>query len=159
MTDDALAALGLGRPAEAARAGPPLIYAYLVQVSGDGTRWGADWTEPSGGFEHDAPDATEVACRVLRRRFLQVRADGDQHRHRMWFRVDVWTLTTATVGDHANGNGAHANGGSSGQGGPPVRADDLETIALSGRHLQSRGVPPDTVEIRTPAQVRHEIDG
>ncbi|MCK9925157.1 hypothetical protein MXD61_25355 [Frankia sp. AgPm24] len=146
MTDDALAALGLARPTGDRWAVPNRTYAYLVQVSADGTRWNADWTEPSGGFEPDtaASNATEVARRVLQRRFLQIRADGDPHRHRMWFRIDVWSLDTA----------APRNGHD-----PSTRSVDLAAIALSGRHLLSRGVPPDAVEIRTPAQVRHEIDG
>ncbi|MCM3882978.1 hypothetical protein [Frankia sp. R82] len=158
MTDDALAALGLNRPAEDSRVGPPpRTYAYLVQVSADGSHWNADWTEPSGGFEPEArpaAGATEIARRVLRRRFLQVRADGDPHRHSMWFRVDVWSLDPATP---CHDPAAHSVNGA-------VRSTTrahhkLGAIALSGRHLLSGGIPPDAVEIRTPAQARREIDG
>lgn len=105
----------------------PLTYAYLVQVGHDGRRWDADWTEPSGGFERSAHGAAHVARQVLARRFLQMRGDRDAPWKNMWIRVDVWRLGT------------------------------IASVAPWSRHLQSSGVAPDAVEVRTPTQVRAAV--
>lgn len=150
VTDDALSALSLGLglddPTDVDPARRPVTYAYLVQVSTDGGRWAADWTEPSGGFERSPRCAAQVARQVLRRRFLQLRADVDTHWRDRWFRADVWSLESGAAGDPAVDRGAGTT-------------RDTRGIALSGRHLQSYGVAPDAVEVRTPAQVRAEVGG
>ncbi|KQC36871.1 MULTISPECIES: hypothetical protein [Frankia] len=143
VTDDAVSAAGLGPSAEVPADGPSVTFAYLVQVSLDGSRWVADRTEPSGGFEHSPGTAAQVACQVLRRRFVQLRADEDARWRDVWFRADVWSLDRPT---------GSAQAGQPGSPGVP-----LTGWALSGRHLQSRGIAPDAVEVRTPAQVRREV--
>jgi hypothetical protein len=137
VTDDTLSALGLDRPGDGAFADPPVTYIYLVQVSTDGGRWDADWTEPAGGFERSESGPVQVARRVLRRRFLQLRADDDAHWRDLWFRVDVWTVGRTTADAEREGPGD----------------------AQWGRHLQSDGIAPDAVEVRTPVQVRREVGG
>ncbi|WP_261560338.1 hypothetical protein [Frankia tisae] len=152
VNDDALSASGLGPSAEAQVDRPSVTFAYLVQVSPDGIRWVADRTEPSGGFEHSPGTAGQVACQVLGRRFVQLRADEDARWHDVWFRADVWSLDRSTGSDHVGSD--HAGSDRAGQ-------SDTSAVpagwALSGRHLQSRGIVPDAVEIRTPIQVRHEV--
>jgi len=162
VTDDALSALqaglGLEDPTDTALdpARPTVSYAYLVQVSADGSRWSADWTEPSGGFERSSRPAARVARQVLRRRFLQLRADDATHWHNRWFRVDVWSLDAAASG---RAGSSHRDAGVAvGAGIGGVQGDPAE-IALSGRHLQSHGIAPDAVEVRTPGQVRDEVTG
>ncbi|EIV91365.1 hypothetical protein [Frankia sp. QA3] len=144
VTDDALSAfgLGLGPPVEAEPDRPAVTFAYLVQVSPDGSRWVADRTEPSGGFEHSPGTAAQVAWQVLHRRFVQLRADEDARWRDLWFRADVWSLGRPAGPDRA---------------GQPDTPAVPVGWALSGRHLQSRGIVPDAVEVRTPAQVRREV--
>ncbi|CAO5239525.1 hypothetical protein [Frankia sp. AgKG'84/4] len=115
----------------------PPTYAYLVQVSANGERWNADWTEPASGFERSADGACQVARQALGRRFRQMRADDGAHWRDLWFRVDVWLLGPATGG--------------------PRRDDPGDTPW--GRQLQADGVAPDAVEVRTPIQVREEVGG
>ncbi len=152
VTDDALPAYGLDSPVEAPVDCPSVTFAYLVQVSLDGSRWVADRTEPSGGFEHSPGTAVQVACQVLGRRFVQLRADEDARWRDVWFRADVWSLDRSTGSDHAGSD--HAGSDRAGQSDTPAVPAGW---ALSGRHLQSRGIVPDAVEIRTPIQVRHEV--
>jgi hypothetical protein len=149
VTDDALSAFGLRPPVEAEADRPAVTFAYLVQVSVDGGRWVADRTEPSGGFEHSAGSAAQVAQQVLRRRFVQLRADEAARWRDLWFRVDVWCLGQPADPDHA------------GQPDPPAVEPNPPAVpagwALSGRHLQTHGITPDAVEVRTPTQVRREV--
>ncbi|WP_235826454.1 hypothetical protein [Candidatus Frankia alpina] len=93
--------------------------------------------------EHSPGTAVQVACEVLGRRFVQLRADEDVRWRDVWFRADVWSLDPSTRSAQA------------GQPGSPGVL--LAGWALSGRHLQSRGIAPDAVEVRTPAQVRREV--
>ncbi|WP_231861618.1 MULTISPECIES: hypothetical protein [Frankia] len=142
VTDDALSAFGLRPPVEVEPDRPPVTFAYLVQVSSDGSRWVADRTEPSGGFEHSSDTAAQVARQVLHRRFVQLRADEDARWRDLWFRADVWSLDQSAGPGHA------------GRPAPPAVPAGW---ALSGRHLQTHGITPDAVEVRTPAQVRREV--
>ncbi|MCM3923088.1 hypothetical protein ND748_15630 [Frankia sp. AiPs1] len=152
VTDDALSAFGLRPPAEAEADRLSATFAYLVQVSSDGGRWMADRTEPSGGFEHSPGTAAQVARQVLHRRFVQLRADEDARWRDLWFRADVWSLDQPAGPDRADPDRADPDGAD--RPGPPAV---LAGWALSGRHLQTRGITPDAVEVRTPAQVRREV--
>ncbi|OHV53807.1 MULTISPECIES: hypothetical protein [Frankia] len=167
MAGDPLSSIGLGAPVDADADHPRATYAYLVQVSRDGSVWIADRAEPSGGIEVSVLSALEVARQVLRRRFVQLRADDSAHWSDHWFRVDVWTVERsrkADTGDAGAGaTGAGATGaGATGAGATGAGATGAEVPAgwaLSGRHLQTRGIAPDVVEVRTPSQVRCQVGG
>ncbi len=144
--------MGVGVPVGADADHPPATYAYLVQASRDGSVWIADRAEPSGGIEVSVLSALEVARQVLRRRFVQLRADDSAHWRDHWFRADVWTVGRPRQADTGDA-GADATGADA----PGVEVP--AGWALSGRHLQTRGIAPDVVEVRTPSQVRCQVGG
>ena len=130
----------------------PVLYAYLVQTSLDGSRWESDRTEPSGGLEESTFTPRGFAQHVLSRRFLQLRADNPALWRGRWFRVDVWRV-------RRDPGEPGANGGPPGTAAARAEAETLppRSWALSGRHLAARRIPPDVVEIRTPVQVREAV--
>ncbi|ABD12015.1 hypothetical protein ThrDRAFT_01831 [Frankia casuarinae] len=152
MAGDPLSSIGLGAPLDADADHPRATYAYLVQVSRDGSVWIADRAEPSGGIEVSVLSALEVARQVLRRRFVQLRADDSAHWSDHWFRVDVWTVERSRKADTGDAGAGATGAGATG-------AEVPAGWALSGRHLQTRGIAPDVVEVRTPSQVRCQVGG
>ncbi|WP_242666688.1 hypothetical protein [Frankia casuarinae] len=132
MAGDPLSSIGLGAPLDADADHPRATYAYLVQVSRDGSVWIADRAEPSGGIEVSVLSALEVARQVLRRRFVQLRADDSAHWSDHWFRVDVWTVERSRKADTGDAGAGATGAGATG-------AEVPAGWALSGRHLQTRG--------------------
>ncbi|OFB39389.1 hypothetical protein Manayef4_04480 [Frankia sp. CgMI4] len=157
MAGDPLSSIGLGAPLDADADHPRATYAYLVQVSRDGSVWIADRAEPSGGIEVSVLSALEVARQVLRRRFVQLRADDSAHWSDHWFRVDVWTVERSRKADTGDAGAGATGAGATGAG--ATGAEVPAGWALSGRHLQTRGIAPDVVEVRTPSQVRCQVGG